>query len=205
TGVRGLFADSGGISDPAAVELSAPGARALLHSAVGEHQTAHAAGFPPAARPPQIVYGHPSASATTFLAHALVRSVDPARGHLHLLLPPLVTAPAAGPAAGHASSLEQALLCPLTRIVGIVKGPGTGAVGLELPVWTMVDGGYAERAMGSATARSGWQVARPLADARDPPTLGIQEAPYISVELDEGVGASSARAWGGHARRALQG
>ncbi|KAJ2715209.1 Polynucleotide 5'-hydroxyl-kinase grc3 [Coemansia spiralis] len=196
TGVRSLYADDGsGIGDHAALELSGPGARALLRSTVSEHQAAHTEGFPGGMRPPQLVYGHPNTSTTTFVAHALVRSVDASRGLLHLLLPPLVAGPVASEAHAGVSSLERSLRSPLSRIVGIAKGPGTGNVGIELPVWTMVDGGYAERAMGS-----GRQHARPQSA-----TLGIQEAPYISVELDEGIGASSSRSWGGLARRALQG
>ncbi|KAJ1735960.1 Polynucleotide 5'-hydroxyl-kinase grc3 [Coemansia biformis] len=207
--VRGLYPDGGGIGDQAALELSGPGSRALLRTAVDDYWSAHAAQSQSNPRPPQIVYGHPSTSSTTFLAHALVRSVDMGRGQVHLLLPPLAASSMAR--GSRTDGPEQPMLSPLSRIVGILKGPGTGAVGIELPVWAMVDGGYTERAMGSAAARKGRRATKRQTGANgqdagaEPANLGIQEAPYISVELDEGVGASSSRAWGGHARRTLQG
>ncbi|KAJ2776974.1 Polynucleotide 5'-hydroxyl-kinase grc3 [Coemansia javaensis] len=205
--VRSLYPDGGGISDQAAVELSEPGSRVLLRADVAAHQAAHAPGSQDGLRLPQIVYGHPSTDATTFLAHALVRSVDADRGHVHLLLPPLV---ASAPA--HADGAGAPLGTPLSRIVGLLKGPGLSVGGLELPVWAMVDGGYATRAMGFSAMLERQRFAVPRASrgqqppshSEGPANLGIQEAPYMSVEADEGVGASSSRPWGGHMRRAHQ-
>ncbi|KAJ2831165.1 Polynucleotide 5'-hydroxyl-kinase grc3, partial [Coemansia furcata] len=208
--IRGLYSGSGsrsGISDQAAVELSEPGSRALLHSALDEHRPAQPAQLASERPLPHIVYGQPSASTTTFLTHAVVRSVDPAEGLVHLLLPPHVACQARG---------AVARLSALHRVVGFVKGPGPGSSGVDLPVWPLVDGGYAERSMGSSSVRlqqgrfnrrrTGARDsvdAAPTADAGAAP-LGIQEAPYLSVEVDEGIGATSTRSKGGMQRRALQ-
>ncbi|KAJ2887728.1 hypothetical protein IWW38_005075 [Coemansia aciculifera] len=111
----------------------------------------------------------------------------------------------------------MAQLSTLHRIVGIVKGPGPSTFGVDLPVWTLVDGGYGERAMGSSSVRQqGRFNRRPRhnagevalttdgADGECTAPLGIKEAPYLSVEVDEGIGASSTRSKGGMQRRALQ-
>ncbi|KAJ2608308.1 Polynucleotide 5'-hydroxyl-kinase grc3 [Coemansia sp. RSA 1365] len=211
--LRGLYSDNG-ISDQGAIELSQPGSRALLSSSVREYRSTHIADYSSEARPlPQIVYGYPNVNTTTFLTHAIIRSVDPAEGHIHLLLPPLAT--------GLADDLNDgaiggSLSRPLNRIVGIFKGPGSGASGIELPVWAMVGGGYAERAMGFAKHKLR-RFERPSqsnkkhrlldaeADDGEVTNLGIQEAPYLSVEVDAGIGASSSRSWGGQMRRGLQG
>ncbi|KAJ2447888.1 Polynucleotide 5'-hydroxyl-kinase grc3, partial [Coemansia sp. RSA 2424] len=218
--VRGLYSGSNGISDQAAVELSEPGSRALLHSSLAEHQSAHLNGLVSEQRLPHIVYGQPNANSTTFLAHALVRSVDPVDGYVHLLLPPgVVRSPEKSAAEEKNGSMAQ--LSTLHRIVGIVKGPGPSTFGVDLPVWSLVDGGYGERAMGSSSVRQQGRfnrrrtgggrdnaaAAAAPADSTDGDStapLGIKEAPYLSVEVDEGIGASSTRSKGGMQRRALQ-
>ncbi|KAI8322826.1 hypothetical protein GQ54DRAFT_297110 [Martensiomyces pterosporus] len=204
---RALYQDSNGISDRAAIDLSEASARPLLRTAVEKHQLAHDKDRLGSWHMPQIVYGHPNTDETTFLTHALVRSIDPTEGAVHLLLPPLVTGSPSNSGADAMSSLH--------RIVGIVKGPGPGMSGIDLPVWPMIDGGYAERAMGSSAARkqSRFERRRPRGkgrgidgdddgDGNGP--LGIQEAPYLSVETDEGIGASTARSRGGQMRHGLQ-
>ncbi|KAJ2102914.1 Polynucleotide 5'-hydroxyl-kinase grc3 [Coemansia sp. S100] len=201
--IRGLYSGTS-ITDQAAIELSEPGSRMLLHSRLDEHQPAHLNGLANE-RLPHIVYGQPNANNTTFLAHALVRSVDPAEGQIHLILPPNVVRPA--------SNGSGARLSTLHRIVGIVKGPGPSTFGVDLPVWSLVDGGYVERSMGSSSVRqqgrfnrrTGGRDSTAPADAGDGAApLGIQEAPYLSVEVDEGIGATSTRSKGGMQRRALQ-
>ncbi|KAJ2852175.1 Polynucleotide 5'-hydroxyl-kinase grc3 [Coemansia brasiliensis] len=190
--IRGLYTN--GISTTqAAVELSEPGSRIfapsidIANDESMEHKNASML--------PRIVYGQPNVNATTFVAHAVVRSIDVAEKRLLLLLPPL-------------------LLCSgtdiLHRVVGLVKGPGTGAFGLEMPVWAMTDGGFAERAMGSSAKASNLRKRRRLDKKGQLPVvpeevnLGIQEAPYLSLEIDGGIGASTLRAKGGLMRRALQ-
>ncbi|KAJ2156386.1 Polynucleotide 5'-hydroxyl-kinase grc3 [Coemansia sp. RSA 552] len=194
--VRRLYSEDGkGISEQAALELSEPDARALLRSCVGENQIEAYTEL----GVPHLVYGNPDINSTTFLTHALVRSVDPRSGHIHLVLPPLVTSRAA-------SKLPSLL----HRVVGIAKGPG--AFGIELPVNAMTDGGYAERAIGLSSGQR--RFARPRARGRQQPedtdgpgditNVGIQEAPYLTVEIDEGIGASSNRTRGGQQRRSQQ-
>ncbi|KAJ2165370.1 Polynucleotide 5'-hydroxyl-kinase grc3 [Coemansia sp. RSA 518] len=177
--IRGLYAD--GVSDQAAAALSEPGARMLLRS----HVRARMGDDAGPVLVPQIVYGMPSLTATTFLTHALVRSIDVRSGHVHLVIPPQ----------------SPAVDSPMYRVVGIVKGPGPSAFGVDVPVQAMLDGGFAERAMG---ASSGRHTAARRRRAPMETNVGIQEAPYVSVEVDEGVGASAARARGGQTRRALQ-
>ncbi|KAJ2084257.1 Polynucleotide 5'-hydroxyl-kinase grc3 [Coemansia sp. RSA 988] len=211
--LHGLYSDKG-ISDQGAIELSQPGSRALLSSSVRECQSAHKVIYSNETRPlPQIVYGYPNVNTTTFLTHAIVRSVDPAEGHIHLLLPPLVTSLGKS---RNGSNGEASLSKPLHRVVGIFKGPGSGASGIELPVWAMVNGGYAERAMGFAKHKLR-RFEKPSLPSKkhklldtdtsdgEVTNLGIQEAPYLSVEVDAGIGASSSKSWGGQMRRALQG
>ncbi|KAJ2650709.1 Polynucleotide 5'-hydroxyl-kinase grc3 [Coemansia sp. RSA 1250] len=189
--IRGLYTN--GISTQAAIELSEPGSRifAPTTDAANDGSIKHEN----ASTLPRIVYGQPNVNTTTFVAHAVVRSIDVAENRLLLLLPPL-------------------LVCAgtdiLSRVVGLVKGPGTGAFGLEMPVWSMTDGGFAERAMGSSANASNLRKRRRLDKKRKLPVepeevnLGIQEAPYLSLEIDGGIGASTLRAKGGLMRRALQ-
>ncbi|KAJ2741276.1 Polynucleotide 5'-hydroxyl-kinase grc3 [Coemansia sp. BCRC 34301] len=209
--IRGLYSGANGISDQAAIELSEPGSRALLHSSLVEHQPAHLDGHgKEQQRLPHIVYGQPNANSTTFLAHALIRSVDPVDGYVHLLLPPNVVRSANR--AINDRSGPMARLSTLHRIVGIVKGPGPSTFGIDLPVWALVDGGYGERAMGSSSVRQQGRFNRNRynssaaapADSDCGAPLGIKEAPYLSVEADEGIGASTTRSKGGMQRRALQ-
>ncbi|KAI7824562.1 hypothetical protein BX661DRAFT_185538 [Kickxella alabastrina] len=179
--IKGLYAGNQGVTDHGALQLSEPGSRALLRSQTNNEL-------------PQIVYGHPNVGNTTFLAHAFVRSVDPATKSLHVLVPPLVKG---------SSGL-------VGRIVGFVKGPGPSAVGVEMPMWAIIDGGYAARAIGSSAAAA---VARgkfgggkrgskkTVADEEDSGvSLGIQEAPYLSVDFDGGI----AKTRSGPLRRTLQ-
>ncbi|KAJ2480946.1 Polynucleotide 5'-hydroxyl-kinase grc3 [Coemansia sp. RSA 2131] len=163
--IRGLYAD--GVSDQAAAALSEPGARMLLRP----HVRARMGDDAGPVLVPQIVYGMPSLTVTTFLTHALVRSIDVRSGHVHLIIPPQLLA------------VES----PMYRVVGIAKGPGPSAFGIDVPVPTMLDGGFAERAMG---ASSGWHTAVRRRRAPMETNLGIQEAPYVSVEIDKGVGAA---------------
>ncbi|KAJ1817138.1 Polynucleotide 5'-hydroxyl-kinase grc3 [Coemansia sp. RSA 2675] len=204
--IRGMYSGTDGITDQAAISLSEPGSRALLHSALYKHRPNELVNE---LRLPHIVYGQPNANNTTFLAHALVRSIDPVEGLVHMLLPPNVVCPASG-------SGSKARLSTLHRIVGIVKGPGPSTFGVDLPVWSLVDGGYAERSMGSSSVRQQGRFNRRRTGNREHPApveadngegsapLGIQEAPYLSVEVDEGIGATSTRSKGGMQRRALQ-
>ncbi|KAJ2393998.1 Polynucleotide 5'-hydroxyl-kinase grc3 [Coemansia sp. RSA 2603] len=180
--VRGLYLGGKGISDQGAVRLSEPGSRVLLRAASeeGSEQTKTSSSGMDRNGLPQIVYGHPSADSTSFLSHALVRSVDPIDGSLHILLPPLL-------ASGQPSSA-------LNRIVGILRGSGPASAGVELPVWAMTNGGYGERAIGLSAAHG----------AKTSVPLGAKEAPYISVEYDAGVGASTKRTGGALLRRSLQ-
>ncbi|KAJ1884332.1 hypothetical protein LPJ66_010661, partial [Kickxella alabastrina] len=187
--IKGLYAGNQGVTDHGALQLSEPGSRALLRSQTNNEL-------------PQIVYGHPNVGNTTFLAHAFVRSVDPATKSLHVLVPPLVKG---------SSGL-------VGRIVGFVKGPGPSAVGVEMPMWAIIDGGYAARAIGSSTAaavavttkRGKFGGAKrgskkTVADEEDSGvSLGIQEAPYLSVDYDGGIGASTAKTRSGPLRRTLQ-
>ncbi|KAJ2321170.1 Polynucleotide 5'-hydroxyl-kinase grc3 [Coemansia sp. Cherry 401B] len=177
--IRGLRNDSG-LSDQAAAELSEQGARILLRSQAKDLSIPH------------VVYGHPNLRSTTFTTHVLVRSIDVSAGVAYLVLPPI------------ASAL-------LDRVIGLVKGPGAGAFGIEVPAWAMVDGGYRERAMGASAAanRRPRRLARAakrqkFVEQADETNVGIQEAPYLSVEVDEGVGAATMRSHGGQMRRALQ-
>ncbi|KAJ1987520.1 Polynucleotide 5'-hydroxyl-kinase grc3 [Coemansia spiralis] len=217
--IRGLYTGEKGISDQAAAELSEPGSRMLLRTAMEEHKLNQAGDRLPLWNMPQIVYGHPNMENTTFLCHALVRSVDPAEGNIHLILPPLVTAHFNSKSAGDGSSnvLEQGSSNLLYRIIGLCEGPGAGALGIELPVWSMVDGGYSERAMGASLARTPNRFGKrrittavaaqnldSSGEAYDGVNLGIQEAPYLSIENDEGIGASTTKSRGGLMRRALQ-
>ncbi|KAJ2485528.1 Polynucleotide 5'-hydroxyl-kinase grc3 [Coemansia sp. RSA 2050] len=206
--IRSLYSGASGITDQAAIELSEPGSRALLHSTLDECRPARPSGLANELRLPHIVYGQPNTNNTTFLAHALVRSIDPVEGQVHLLLPPNVVRPAS-------DSGCKARLSTLHRIVGIVKGPGPSTFGIDLPVWSLVDGGYAERSMGSSSVRQqgrfnrrtgGREHSAPLeaGNGEGSAPLGIQEAPYLSVEVDEGIGATSTRSKGGMQRRALQ-
>ncbi|KAJ2002257.1 Polynucleotide 5'-hydroxyl-kinase grc3 [Coemansia thaxteri] len=210
TEIRGLYSADNGISDQAAVELSEPGSRVLLRAGLNERCPARQRGQVGDLRIPHIVQGQPNLNSTTFLAHALVRSVDLAEGCLHLLLPPSVACLAS---ASLGNSTRAVRLSPLSRIVGLVKGPGPNMAGVELPVWAMVDGGYAERAMGSSSTKRQGRFNRHRAsgirgssggDGESVAPLGIQEAPYLSVEADGGIGASSTRSKGGMQRRALQ-
>ncbi|KAJ2455732.1 Polynucleotide 5'-hydroxyl-kinase grc3 [Coemansia sp. RSA 2336] len=189
--IRGLY--TSGISTQAAIELSEPGSRIFAPSADAAHDGSIK--HEDASTLPRIVYGQPNVNVTTFVAHAVVRSIDVAEKRLLLLLPPL-------------------LVCAgtdiLSRVVGLVKGPGTGAFGLEMPVWAMTDGGFGERAMGSSANTSNLRKRRRLDKKRKLPAepeevnLGIQEAPYLSLEIDGGIGASTLRPKGGLMRRALQ-
>ncbi|KAJ1720121.1 Polynucleotide 5'-hydroxyl-kinase grc3, partial [Coemansia erecta] len=180
--IRGLYLGGKGISDQAAVRLSEPGSRVILRAVSEERsEQARSTGSGMGRNGlPQIVYGHPSADSTTFLSHALVRSVDPVDGNLHILLPPLIVS-------GQSPNA-------LNRIVGIFRGPGPAAAGVELPIWAMTNGGYGERAIGLSAAHG------PNASV----PLGAKEAPYISVEYDAGVGASTKRTGGALLRRSLQ-
>ncbi|KAJ2719930.1 Polynucleotide 5'-hydroxyl-kinase grc3 [Coemansia sp. Benny D115] len=195
--VRGLYAGGKGISNHAAVQLSGPGSRVLLYSKSDEKHQEDGLGLNAGQLPPfpQIVYGNPNPDNTTFLAHALVRSVNPVEGTVHLLLPPLITK------RNLTSPTDSSALHPINRIVGIAKGPGPNVFGVELPVWAMVDGGYADRAIGSAALASrskkyGKKTKNKAADGQSETVgnvvLGIKEVPYLSVDQDSGIGALSA-------------
>ncbi|KAJ1949621.1 hypothetical protein FBU59_001060 [Linderina macrospora] len=196
--VSALYSGEKGINNQAAIDLSESSARVLLRTSIEDHQTATAADG--CRSYPQIVYGHPNIKTTTFLAHAVVRSIDPTEETVHLLLPPLVTGQKHG--------------SMLLRVVGISKGTGPGMGGIDLPVWPLIDGGYAERAMGASSRRSaaGQRFSRRrgrtktgLDEEEDAsPPMGIQEAPYLSIEVDEGIGAATSRSRGGQMRRSQQ-
>ncbi|KAJ1953462.1 hypothetical protein GGI12_006007 [Dipsacomyces acuminosporus] len=210
--VRTLYQGGKGISDQAAVDLSEQGARTLLRTSVETYQNSHDTHHLANWHMPQIVYGHPSTEHTTLLTHAIVRSVDPTEGSVHLLLPPLV--------AGTSPAASSDALGSIDRIVGIVKGPGPGMHGIDLPVWPMIGDGFIERAMGSSSVRDLPRFARKGTkgkgrgqdgdaaggdnDGDNDNALGIQEAPYLSVEADEGIGAATTRSRGGQMRRSLQ-
>ncbi|KAJ2600881.1 Polynucleotide 5'-hydroxyl-kinase grc3 [Coemansia sp. RSA 1722] len=225
--IRALYTDGEGISDHAAKQLSEPGSRALLRSSMqrsGHNESvvaaagaSGAAGYVSKTGFPQIVYGHPDMNTTTFIAHALIRSFDPVEGNIHLVLPPLVSAMTTGSSKANESHVAGMPSNLLNRIVGIFKGPGPAATGIELPVWSMIHGGFASRAIGSSIERvamaateeahggkrrrSGTQFAEYIDTGM---SLGVQEAPYFSVEVDGGIGASSKRSGGIVTRRALQ-
>lgn len=181
--------ESKGICDQAAKELSEPGSRILLRSKLKQEHMDYSQQLP------QLVHGQPKSSITTFLTHAIVRSVDPIEGTVHLLLPKLY--------ADSMTTTQQRV------VVGLAKGPGPSHQGIEMPAWLLVDGGYAERAMGSSSVQRSGRFSnkrRVIDEAEDngPVSIGIQEAPYLSVEVDEGIGASTARSKGGFMRRGLE-
>ncbi|KAJ2552155.1 Polynucleotide 5'-hydroxyl-kinase grc3 [Coemansia sp. RSA 1933] len=187
--IRSLYDEDQSITDIAVSKLSEPGSRMLLRSAVRSHQSKHIDSKVSLHSMPQIVYGQPNMDNTTFLCHALVRSVDPINGNAQLVLPPLAT-----------DILEQTRSNLLHRIVGLMKGPGPSELGIELPLWSMLDGGYSKRAIGSSSVRARGKYGNHHYSSN----LGIKEAPYLSVEADEGIGASATRSRGGQMRRALQ-
>ncbi|KAJ2855506.1 Polynucleotide 5'-hydroxyl-kinase grc3 [Coemansia erecta] len=226
--IRALYTDGEGISDQATKQLSEQGSRVLLRSimqATSHKESSVAAGtgtgsgYVSKAGFPQIVYGYPDMNTTTFAAHALIRSFDPVEGHVHLLVPPLVSTMSSSESRKAGESLAPGIPSDLlNRIVGIFKGPGPAATGIELPVWPMVHGGFADRAIGSSservamatTAESSFTIRRRKANSRfediagNGISLGVQEAPYLSIEVDGGIGASSRRIGGAMTRRALQ-
>ncbi|KAJ1955791.1 Polynucleotide 5'-hydroxyl-kinase grc3, partial [Linderina pennispora] len=174
--VKALYNGDKGINGQAAIDLSESSAR-ILHRASIEGLQAEAIAESYQSYP-QIVYGRPNTQTTTFIAHGVVRSIDPSEGALHLLLPPLVT--------------QQNTHAILSRIVGIYKGTGPGMGGVDIPIWPMIDGGYAERAMGASSRRGavGGRSGRFKTGSNDDDIaspIGIQEAPYLSIEVDEGI------------------
>ncbi|KAJ2210924.1 Polynucleotide 5'-hydroxyl-kinase grc3 [Coemansia sp. RSA 487] len=201
--ISNLFAEGKCPSDNAVSKLSDPGSRLLLRSNIENHQKKHIGDRLPIYGMPQIVHGHPNMENTTFICHALVRSVDPINGNVQLILPPLATGILEQPkvcTANPSSPLQNCLSNLLHRIVGLHKGPGPSELGVELPIWSMVDGGYSKRAMGSSSVRTHGRFSHHHYGSN----LGIQEAPYLSVEADEGIGASTTRSRGGQMRRALR-
>ncbi|KAJ2612654.1 Polynucleotide 5'-hydroxyl-kinase grc3 [Coemansia sp. RSA 1804] len=201
--IGGLYADDESLSDNAVSRLSEPGSRMLLRSAVESFQSKQSIGNVSLDSLPQIVYGHPSMDTTTFVCHALVRSVDSVNGNVQLILPPLATSSVEQSSAAHAdsqsSSAQKATNSILRRIVGLYKGPGPSELGIELPIWPMIDGGYSKRAMGSSSVCTKDKYG----NSRYGSNLCIKEAPYLSVETDEGIGASTGRSRGGQMRRTL--
>ncbi|KAJ2656355.1 Polynucleotide 5'-hydroxyl-kinase grc3 [Coemansia sp. RSA 1200] len=201
--IGSLYADDKSLSDSAVSRLSEAGSRMLLRSAVESFQSKQSVDNVSLDSLPQIVYGHPSMDTTTFVCHALVRSVNPINGNVQLILPPLATSSVEQSSAAHAdsqgSSAQKATSSILHRIVGLYKGPGPSELGIELPIWPMIDGGYSKRAMGSSSVCTKDR----FGNSRYGSNLGIKEAPYLSVETDEGVGASTGRSRGGQMRRTL--
>ncbi|KAJ1813423.1 Polynucleotide 5'-hydroxyl-kinase grc3, partial [Coemansia sp. RSA 2599] len=160
--IRALYTDGEGISDQAVKQLSEPGSRALLRSNMQKASreegviSASAAGHASKAGFPQIVYGYPDMNTTTFIAHALIRSFDPIEGKVHLVLPSLVSATTSSDSSQVGEPRVSGMVPSdsLNRIVGIFKGPGPAATGMELPIWTMVHGGFADRAIGSTAEKA---------------------------------------------------
>ncbi|KAJ2574913.1 hypothetical protein EV177_011029, partial [Coemansia sp. RSA 1804] len=102
--IGGLYADDESLSDNAVSRLSEPGSRMLLRSATESFQSKQSIDNVSLDSLPQIVYGHPSMDITTFVCHALVRSVDPVNGNVQLILPPLTTSSVEQSSAAHADS-----------------------------------------------------------------------------------------------------
>ncbi|KAJ1921755.1 Polynucleotide 5'-hydroxyl-kinase grc3 [Mycoemilia scoparia] len=118
----------------------------------------------------QIQQGYPDSESTTFVTHALLRSVDRSAKTFHLILPPIL------------------YFRPdiLNSVFGIVKGPGPGASGLEVPVWAMIDGGHGDQAMGNSRWSNKPTAHRPSRSHRH-----SKQAPYLSILSTSGVGSTS--------------
>ncbi|KAJ1678590.1 Polynucleotide 5'-hydroxyl-kinase grc3 [Spiromyces aspiralis] len=115
---------------------------------------------------PRIQYGYPDIESFTFVAHAFVRCIDPAASSYHLLVP----------------SVLYANPEVLNRVVGMIKGPGSGSSGIDVPIWALTDGGNGDLAMGGVQS---------LRQRRQNQQGSATNAPYLSVQATDGVGSAT--------------